>query len=470
MVMFALAGIGLLWLFAWFVRLERRNQRHTIFVIFVTGYLAEAILASQSASVAVGILRPKIAGQDFRLPDVLIVLVLAARCFGTARGGRIMSGVMSICAFGAWYATAAVVGLLNQMPTAVVLFQGKAIFYVLGAVIVGSGVDTARLSEHLALPAVVLASVLAVAAILGLLHRSISVVTPVQRFDHLGMVSNDTASVLVVIGALVLVAEAVRPRRRRALVVAGIWLLMAPLVGDHRATYLVLMVVVGMMLLAVFGRTWSRRSSVRPSVLMCSVLGVVVFGMAAASLTPLSTVVLQRFDTAFAGEATARSSESRVVMAERAVEHISEHPIIGSGVGMQVLRTGEYMDEDLASAHNFLLDITLRSGLVGLTLFLVVLFHALRIGVQRWRTEPDHRTAVVCLAATLGVAGVLSKAMVEPALDKYRLSILFGLCVGVIFCADRRPTQVPVPGLPTRGPRAIGPMTPSMADVITPAR
>ena len=464
LLLLAIGGVALLWVLGWFIRLERRNERHSIFLVFVSVYLAEAILASHSAGVAVGLLRPQIAGQDFRLPDVVIALVVAARFFGPSKGGRIPSGVLPLCAFGAWYATAVVIGLLNQLPTSEVLFQGKAIFYVLGAVVAAAGADTRRLADQLAAPAVVLAAVVALATVLGFVGRSVDLLTPVQRFDHLGVLSNDTASALVVIGGLVLLVEAVRPRRRLVVGVAGIGLLLAPLAGDHRASYLVLAVVLGGVVLAVLGRTWTRRSTIGRAALMLSMSGVLVFGMAAAALTPFADVVVARLDTAFEGDATVRSAESRVELARRAVDRIAEHPIVGWGAGMQVIRTGEYVDDDFASAHNLMLDLAMRSGMIGLLLFLVALVSTERIGVQRWRRDEDNRTAAVCLAATLGVAAVVTKAMVEPALDKYRLSMMVGLCVGLILFADRRPAASTSPERAARPP-LIRPLPSLLADV-----
>ena len=464
----AIGGVALLWVLGWFVRLERRNERHTIFLVFVSVYLAEAILASHAAGVAVGLLRPQIAGQDFRLPDVVIALVVAARLLGPSKGGRIPSGVLPLCAFGAWYATAVVIGLLNELPTSEVLFQGKAIFYVLGAVVAAAGADTRRLADQLAVPAVILAAVVALAMVLGFMDRSFELSTPVQRFDHLGVLSNDTASALTVIGGLVLLAEAVRPRRRLVVCIAGFVLLLAPLAGDHRASYLVLAVVLAGVVLAVVGRTWTRRSTIGRAALMLSMSGVLVFGLAAAALTPLADVVMSRFDTAFEGEATVRSAESRVELAGRALDRIGEHPIIGWGAGMQVIRTAEYADEDYASAHNLVLDLTMRSGAIGLLLFLTALVSTERVGVQRWRRDEDNRTAAVCLAATLGVAAIVTKAMVEPALDKYRLSIMVGLCAGLILFADRRSVEPAAPERAVRPP-LIRPFAPRPAPLLADA-
>ena len=74
----------------------------------------------------------------------------------------------------------------------------------------------------------------------------------------------------------------------------------------------------------------------------------------------------------------------------------------------------------------------------GVALLVVAASRSVLIGVRRWRNEQSPAVAAVCLAATLGIVAVFTKAMLEPALEWYRLSSLLGFCLGIVLIADRR--------------------------------
>ena len=273
---------------------------------------------------------------------------------------------------------------------------------------------------------------------------------------------NDTVTLLSVVGALVLLCESIRARRRVAVLAAGSILLAAPVSGQQRASYVVAGVLVLGLVAAVVSRTWQQRSTVRPLDVGLA-LGAIVFVAVGLGLLGVvgavgnsGTVVTERFDAAFAGEGESASAAARITIAQAALHDIAQNPVLGWGLGHRVtVRPTEDTTEKTLAAHNVVLDVSLRAGLVGLALLVVAASRTVLIGVRRWRNEQSPAVAAVCLAATLGIVAVFTKAMLEPALEWYRLSSLLGFCLGIVLIADRRNTPAAVPAVGGQGPPAV---------------
>ena len=80
--------------------------------------------------------------------------------------------------------------------------------------------------------------------------------------------------------------------------------------------------------------------------------------------------------------------------------------------------------------ENIGLDLWMRSGLIGLGLFVLALFFSLFDGLQAWRLHPDRMVAVLALALVAVVVGFVAKGMVESIFEKYRLATMLGLSLG----------------------------------------
>ena len=428
------AGVLLLGLFAWFYMLELDGDRHTIFVVLIVVFLVEAIIAGGGANVPVGLLRPQFGGQDFRPPDVVIVAAMGAHLLA-GRIGRI--GPLSF----AWfpflfiYAGAAAIGVLMNHPIELVLFEGKALFYIIGGAMIASGVDTERLIDSIGRVGLVLSPIVPLALAIRISGLDISVNTPVQRLDSLGAISNDTITVLVALGAIVIVAECVRSAPSLWRLAAGFVLLLSPLAGEQRASYLSLGACLVVLVFVVGGRTWRERSTVRPTQLL-----LVAVGLSAVMLVGLlstdSPGVVSLVDDAFGGAANEGSAAARVTLYEATIEEIGTQPIIGSGLG-SLVSTVVDAGAITTSSHNLILDLLLRVGAIGLVAFVIAVVVTVVVAVRVWRWSPSALTAVVGAAAVLVLASVLAKAMVEPALQKFRLSLLLGITLGCLAAAER---------------------------------
>jgi O-antigen ligase len=95
----------------------------------------------------------------------------------------------------------------------------------------------------------------------------------------------------------------------------------------------------------------------------------------------------------------------------------------------------------IAYAHNIVLDLWLRLGLIGLIMFVAAMAFSLVDGVKAWRRHPDPIVAALALSIVAVLAGLLATAFLEPFLDEYRLATLFGVSLGMLRAAVTSMTQ-----------------------------
>jgi O-antigen ligase len=82
--------------------------------------------------------------------------------------------------------------------------------------------------------------------------------------------------------------------------------------------------------------------------------------------------------------------------------------------------------------ENIGLDLWLRTGLIGLGLFLLALVTSLVNGFATWRLHPDPEVAVLALALFAVVVGMIAKGQVESIFENYRLATVLGLSLGML--------------------------------------
>ncbi|MFK8023549.1 MAG: O-antigen ligase family protein [Ilumatobacter sp.] len=434
----AVSGMVLLGLIVWFNALEGRNQRHVIFVVLAITLVVEALLAGPASEVPVGILRPRIIRQDFRPPDAVIVAALIARTLqfrgrSFPRLGLFWFGFITL------YVAGVGVGLLSGLPVIEVLFQGKAAFYLVGGMTIAAGADVRRLADSIAKLAVVLGFMVPIAFVIDAARIDLSLSTPVQRFNRLGNLSNDTVTLLTLIGAVALISEVTREDRRFKVALASLALLFAPLVGRQRASYLVVLAIAIVFVILIAGSTWRKRSGATGVEIGLFAIGLIGLAIAGVALTSSPAAILEPVTDTFGGDANARSADSRVSLYNQALSKIQDDPIVGSGVGTKVVRVAALnaSKEVDAAAHNVLLDVALRIGLVGLGVYLIALWSTAATALRLWRAAVDDRVAAMAVGGLMVVAGTFAKGLVEPALDKFRLSLAMGIGVGLVMAAVR---------------------------------
>ena len=433
LVLVPIVGLAIVGLVLWFIGLENRNERHTIFIVLVMVIVVEATLAGHASNVPVGLLRPAVAGQDFRPPDAVILSALFARLVTTRGDNRVPLQTLWWYAFFGWYLAGVVFGLANGFQPQDVLFQGKALMYLFGAMTIASGADLERVARSIPKFSYVLAAITVNALIFESIGFAISFSTPLQRFHSLGRLSNDSITLLTAVGAMTLLIEATQKHRRVGVGIAGLILLLSPIAGQQRASFLAMSALLVGLAIAAFGTTWRRRTHVTGTglTLLGSLLVALVFvGFIATSST---SIVTGRFEEAFAGEAESRSASARVTLIDQAVDRIRERPVTGWGVGVKVERKAVQSKEAVeAAAHNIIMDVTMRTGIFGMLLLTAAVASTTRLGLRRWREERSDQVAAVAFGAVLIMYAVLTKGLVEPALEKFRLSSALGICLGLV--------------------------------------
>ncbi len=155
---------------------------------------------------------------------------------------------------------------------------------------------------------------------------------------------------------------------------------------------------------------------------------------AAVNRQPAKLPLASSAQSLFHNEAKAESAQDRLNLASAAEKLIPQHLLIGWGYGIefQYFETGTRTVENVAYAHNLVLDLWLRLGLIGLVLF------ALAFGVLRQGGSAG-------VAARSGPGGGLSRAghrgvvdrtprhgTPRALLDEYRFTTLFGVCLGLL--------------------------------------
>lgn len=430
------AGLGLNLLIWWFASLEARGERHTILVVLGIVVLVEAVLAGPASEVPRGILRPEVAGQDFRPPDAIIVAALAARILNL-RGHKVSGMALLWTGFLVVYITSAAVGILNGFPVVEVLFQGKGAFYLVGGMAIASGASPTKLSESIGKLSIVAAVIVFLAFLVEASGVRIAFAIPGQRFNRLGNLSNDSITLMILIGVLALIIEATREKPRMLYIGSGLVLMLSPAAGHQRASYLVLAGALVMMGLLFATSKWKDRS---PVTLVEVVLGFsVLIALAGVNFVINDGAdIVAPIEDAFSGAAEQRSAESRFSLADQAIDKIQERPILGWGTGIKVVRQAELSNKEVAAAaHNLILDLGMRVGAIGFSLFVAAVAATIMAGYRMWKEADSNTVAAVAAAATICMLAVITKGMVEPALDKFRLAMSLGISVGLVMATLR---------------------------------
>ena len=145
---------------------------------------------------------------------------------------------------------------------------------------------------------------------------------------------------------------------------------------------------------------------------------------------PLGSTLAHTFDT----KGKIESAEDRASKWQVAFSYIKKHPIIGNGLGLEFSfyepGPNDFTMTDVT--ENIALDLWLRAGLIGLSLFVVALLFSVFDGFMAWRLHPDRMVAVLALALVAVVIGFVSKGMVESIFEKYRLATMLGLMLGML--------------------------------------
>lgn len=432
----AIAVLTPVWLL--FRRLEQRGSSVGVLAILLAVLVVESALYADPNEVPAGLFHPEFGGFSFRIFDVLIPVALAAR-LAVRRPARTLPMALFLwAAFLAWVASCAVIGLLEGNSPTLVSFQAKVLLYI-GLLALAADVAPSEWAESRGLRRVVILAS-ALAAVLIVTDQSgvaLSAEIPILPLAGFGPVGADAATIFATLGLITLVVGACSDGARIPYLALSGPLLVAPLVGDQRAALLGLIVsLVAVLALAPLAWRHVRATGTEvtlAAVAVASVFLLPVVGTAALGEPTASVPLARTIEETFQSRGKQLSGQDRVNQWEQARDMVAERPWLGWGLGKQYdyYSPGYFQFFRTDLTHNILGDLMLRTGIVGVLLFLAAVSASLGDALLSWRRSLDPRVAALGLACFGALAGIVAKGMVESLFEKYRLAMVIGLLVGM---------------------------------------
>lgn len=443
----AIELVALIIFFVTFLALERRG-RPVLVVLTVLGVVVlDAVLyVNTEASAVRSIFHPMLLGQSFRLTQLVIPLALLGRLLVYGIPRRIDASAPLWLAFFSWVMVEAVAGLFHGHDAQLVIGQASVIVHVGGGLALAGSVPAYDYVSGTAVPRFVQVSA-AVATALFVLDtaglRFSSSAIPDLPLSGVGAYGADAATLFGSIGVLALVLAVSRgthPRRRSALLVPGVLLVLSHVASPQRAERLGLYAALLILLLICSSPKARRRFTLRAAPTAVAVASLAAIGLTVAFASVVMEATARPESAAVAPDANVfgatnrqGSIDSRYNQWKVAQEKILEHPVLGEGLGVTAIHYSvgqkSLVESDLT--HNIVLDLLRRTGAVGLLLAAASLLMLWAQAVGVWRRHLDDQVAALAIGAVALTGGLLMKGMVESIFEKNRLAVLLGLLLGL---------------------------------------
>jgi O-antigen ligase len=428
-----------------FVNWERTGKEHLIPLVLLGMLVVEATLYADPNALPRGLFHPGSGSTQLRLPEIYITLALVARVIVRGWPTRIGLPAALWLAFAGWMAVGAVEGKLYGNSFSQDIYEAKDILYIAGAYALAAGVPIRKYIDSgdllkLGTLCIVCASAL---DLMTIGHVSVTTNLPFLPLQGFGGVGAETAALfLAVVAVCFMIRVASGPVRFRH-VLALIPVIGSVLLANQRAVLVNLAVVVLVVLVGVAvgpraGIARSLHVSLGQVVLTAMAVGAVAIALvvvpAAVDRQPAHIPLASSYQSLFHNEGKAESAQDRLDLASEAEKLIPQHLLIGFGLGIEFpfYEAGTRSVQTIAYAHNIVLDLWLRLGLIGLALFAIALSGSISGGLRAWRRLPDRVTATLSLALVGVVSGLFATGLLEPLLDEYRFATLFGVSLGLL--------------------------------------
>ena len=435
------ALMGSFMLFGWFTRLEGEGRGEVVVATVLGVALLEAVLFQSQNTVPSGLFRIPLGSFDIRPVDLLIPMALAARVMARPPVSRVSLTALLWAAFIAWYVAGGITGYYGGNPLPEVIGQVRSMLLFAGGYALVAGTDVRKLLGERFLRSV--SRVLFVVA-LGYLVM-ILVVGPIAigggpvSVPELGGLGADTCSIISTMGLMLILVEISSPVHHRFRIIAGSLAMLIPLIGHQAASIVGLGVMIGLTLLMALTPRWRERVTITPTEFVLVVVLALTVGLSGLTVAGRTAELTGGVEEALVGNAQDSTSRLRVLLWEDARDFILESPVIGHGAGFRQILPDQWpAPPSLVSSHNILIDVALRSGLVGLGLFIVAMLSSFREMLVSWRSRLDPRLTMLSLGAGIGVGGLLAKGMAESILDKFRLAVFLGALLSMISGISRQ--------------------------------
>jgi len=446
LVLLAGAGVASMMLLYLFLRWERSGREHWVVFLLLGMLLVESSLWDDETTIPQGLFHPGTGSLEFRLPEVIITVALLARVLIKGTPQRIGLPAMLWLTVAGWWTLEAVEGLLRHNSTVKLPFEAKAIIYVMGAYALTSGVPIRRFLDGRGFERLLQWSALTsvVLLLLTAAHKKFAVNIPGIRLLDFGSLGTDAATIFVTVGVIGFLLELNKERRSRFNLLCVVPLFLSPFFAYQRAVLLTLGAIVTVVVLVASGSTARERLRIRAGEVAITALGVVGVVLAVSVIpavtaqksvtAPLASTYQNTLGATLNSEGKQLSAQDRLNKWTVALGDAKEHWLLGQGLGFtySYYQAGPnvYIVTDLT--ENIGLDLWLRTGLIGLGLFLLALVTALVNGFSAWRLHPDQEVAVLALALFAVVVGLIAAGQVQSIFENYRLATVLGLSLGML--------------------------------------
>jgi O-antigen ligase len=408
--------------------------------------VVESSLYDDETTIPQGIFHPGTGSLEFRLPEVIITVALVARLLIRGKPQRIGLPALLWLAVAAWWALEAVEGVLRHNSLVKLPYEAKAIIYVMAAYALASGIPVRRYLEGRGFERLLRWSALSAVVLLILMEskKTFAVNIPLLRLTDFGSLGSDAATIFVSVGAIGFLLELGKDRRNRLNLLCAVPLGLSAFFAYQRAVLLTLGAVVTVIVVVAMGSTARQRLRIRSGEVALAALAVVgvVLGVAVIpaitsqkSVTgPLAATFNNTVGATLNSEGKQQSAQDRLNKWDVALGDAKQHWILGQGLGFEYsyYQTGPNIFIVTDLTENIGLDLWLRTGVIGLALFLLALVTSLVNGFATWRLHPDPEVAVLALALFAVVVGMIAKGQVESIFENYRLATVLGLSLGML--------------------------------------
>jgi len=443
------AAVGAGALLYLFMRWERAGCEHWVVYLLLAVIVVDSTVYANQTNEPRGLLHPGTGSLEFRLPEVIITLALVARLVTKQRPLRAGIPALLWTSVAAWWTVEAVEGVIRHNSMVKLPYEAKAIVYVAGGFALLSGIPVRRFIEGRGIERLVRWSAVAATVLLltAFSHHTYSFNIPLMPLVGFGQMGTDAATAFVIIGTIGLMLELAKEQRNRLTLLCIIPLALSPFGADQRAVLLQIGATVTVLVIVALGSTARQRLRVKASevslvafatvgvVLAVSVVPAVTQGHSVTA--PLTSTYQRTVSSVINSEAKVQSAQDRINEWNIAVSDAKQNIFLGQGLGFTYtyfdVGSNAYVTTDLT--HNFTLDLWLRTGIIGVLLFLVALVVSLVQGFTTWHLHPDRMVAVLALALCAVVIGLVAKGQVESVLDNYRLASLLGISLGMLRAA-----------------------------------
>jgi O-antigen ligase len=428
-----------------FVRWEREDKDYLVPLVLLGLLVVEATIYADQDTLPRSLFHPGSGSAQLRLPEVYITLALIARLIARGKPTRIGLPAGLWLTFAAWMVVGGLEGHLYHNRLTQDLYEAKDILYIVGAYALAAGVPVRRYIDSGALLRLgnLTVACITVVDLMTIAHLRFNTHLPGLPLQNFGAIGSETAAIALAIGTICflvrLASGSVRARHVLALVpiVGGV------ILANQRAILVNLAVIVAVLLVLLFAGPWRgavRRFRVRAGEILLTSLAVVgvalaiLFVPAAIDQQPVHIPLSKQFSDLLHSQGKAESAQDRLNLAAEAEKLIPQHVFLGWGLGVEFnyYEAGQRKVVPVAYAHNIVLDLWLRLGVIGLIMFVVAMGFSLADGVNAWRRHPDPIVAALALGSLAVLSGLLATAFLEPFLDEYRLATVFGVTLGML--------------------------------------